>query len=246
MASERLIFATPAETAEACSQAIVETLAQVLQTEVVATLAVSGGTAVQLLFPRLVAAGLPWERIHVFWVDERAVPPDHEQSNYRLANELLLSPARIPVPNIHRIQAELEPNVAAARYGDEIRAFFRLQGGELPRFDVIHHGMGPDAHTASLFPGESLIEDRTGVAAAVYVVKMTQWRITLLPGVLLKPRRTLFFVTGAEKAKAARTVLQQQYEPLKYPAQVVDRNAARVTWFLDTIAAAELIGEDPF
>lgn len=243
MASERLIFPTPAETAEACTQAIVETLTQVLQSERVATLAVSGGTAIKLLFPRLVAAGLPWGRIHVFWADERAVPPDHEQSNYRLANELLLTPARIPAANIHRIQAELAPDVAAARYVDEIRAFFRLQPGELPRFDVIHHGMGPDAHTASLFPGEPLIEDRTGLAAAVYVEKMTQWRITLLPGVLLKPRRTLFFVTGAEKAEAARAVLQQAYEPLKYPSQVVDRNAVHVTWFLDAAAAAR-VGDD--
>ena len=240
MSSERLIFPDAAATAEACAAAMAETLRGALELAPLATLAVSGGTAIKLLFPRLVAAGLPWERVHVFWVDERSVPPEHEQSNYRLAKELLLGPARIPRDNIHRIPAELPAAEAAAQYMADIGAFLGLAPGELPRFDVIHHGMGPDAHTASLFPGEPLIADRAGVAAAVYVEKMAQWRITLLPGVLQRAGRTVFFVTGAEKAEAARAVLEGEYEPVRFPSQVVDRNAARVTWFLDEGAAARL------
>lgn len=240
MSSERLIFADAAGAAEACAAAMVETLRGALETAPVTTLAVSGGTAIKLLFPRLVAARLPWERVHLFWVDERGVPPEDEQSNYRLAKELLLEPAGIPADNIHRIQAELAPSTAAGRYVEEVLAFFRLVPGELPRFDVIHHGMGPDAHTASLFPGEPLIDNRADIAAAVYVKKLGQWRITLLPGVLQRARRTVFFVTGAEKATAARAVLEGEYEPARLPSQVVDRNAEKVTWFLDESAAGLL------
>lgn len=149
-------------------------------------------------------------------------------------------PARIPRHNIHRICGELRPEVAARRYADEIREFFGLDAGELPHFDVVQRGMGADGHTASLFPGEPLIEDREGIAAAVFVEKLKQWRITMLPGVLLAARHTLMLVTGADKAPAVRAVFQEPYDPTRYPAQMASHHGRRVTWFLDDAAAGLL------
>ena len=108
-----------------------------------------------------------WERVHLFWVDERAVPPTDAQSNFKFTQDAWLGHADFPPANIHRVQAELAPAEAAARYVQDIQKFFGLAAGELPRFDAIHRGMGPDAHTASLFPGEPLIENRADIAAAV-------------------------------------------------------------------------------
>lgn len=234
------ISPTPAEAASACARYIAQALHDALSARPRATLAVSGGTAVTLLFPALLAESIAWDRVELFWVDERGVPPDHEQSNFRLANELLVVPSGIPSRNVHRIRAELDPADAAARYVDEIRSVFQLPAGAIPRFDVIHHGMGPDSHTASLFPGETLIEDRAGIAAGVYVPVMGQWRITLLPAPLLLAGHSVFFVTGAGKAEALRAVVQGPYQPLQHPSQVVARNSHNVSWFLDGPAAALL------
>jgi 6-phosphogluconolactonase len=132
---------------------------------------------------------------------------------------------------------ELPPAVAAKRYTDDIREFFGLEAGEMPRFDVLHRGMGPDAHTASLVPGEPLIDDREGIAAAVYVEKFHQWRVTLLPGVLLAAKHTVVVVAGDDKAEAVRAVFQEEYDPKKYPAQLATHQGKGVTWFLDEAAA---------
>src|SRR5204863_2448188 len=110
-------------------------------------------------FQEFVAKGFKWDRVHLFWVDERGVPPNDDQSNYGHAERDLIQPARIPQRQVHRIYGELQPAHAAERYVEEIREFFALEEGELPHFDIIHLGMGPDVHTASLFPGEPQIDD---------------------------------------------------------------------------------------
>jgi 6-phosphogluconolactonase len=135
------------------------------------------------------------------------------------------------------VLAELDPADAAARYVEDMQRFFGAAPGEMPRFDVMHRGMGPDAHTASLFPGEPLIEDRSGIAAAVWVEKFKQWRITLLPGVLLAPRNTAMLVAGADKTAALRSVLHQSFDPLHYPAQIASGEGT--VWFADTAAAQD-------
>jgi 6-phosphogluconolactonase len=221
--------------AEACAGFIIERLSDTEE----ATLAVSGGSTPKPMFEALAARRFPWDRVHVFWVDERAVPPTDPQSNYKLAAESFLIPAGVPQNNIHRVHAELTPEAAARRYEEHIRDFFGLEPGEMPHFDVIHRGMGPDAHTASLFPGEPLIDARQGIAAAVYVGKLGQWRITLLPGVLESARNTAMLVTGPDKAEALRAVFQEPYAPKNYPAQLGSRSSA-VTWFLDQSAAREI------
>ena len=129
---------------------------------------------------------------------------------------------------------------AAEHYEDDVRRFFALEPGELPHFDIVQQGMGPDAHTASLFPGEPLIEDREGITAAVYVEKVKQWRITLLPGVLLAAKHNIFLVAGKDKAQAVRAVFHEEYDPKRLPAQVVSHHGRRVAWFLDTAAASEM------
>ncbi|MBI3665830.1 MAG: 6-phosphogluconolactonase [Acidobacteria bacterium] len=218
--------------AEAAAQYVIGRLEEARKDRGFATLALSGGTTPQVLFARLAASPFRWDGVHVFWVDERVVPPAHSDSNYRLAQEALLGPARIPEGQIHRIRAELPAESAAQQYTENIRQFFRLTEGTLPSFDVLHLGLGADGHTASLFPGEALVDDRSGIAAAVHVAKLTTWRITLLPGVLLAARQILFFTAGGEKAPIIHTVLHEPYDPHRWPSQIVIHSGRNVAWFL--------------
>jgi len=234
---QRQILPDALTTAEACARHILKVLNEALATREYATLALSGGSTPQLLFGRMAVGKFSWDRVHLFWVDERPVPPGDPRSNYRLAEESLIAPASIPKKNVHRIRAELHHNAAAEMYVDEIRSFFRLQPHEVPRFDVVQRGMGADAHTASLFPAEPLISDREKIAAAVRVEKLAQWRITLLPGALLAAHHTAVLVAGEDKAAAVQSVFEEAYDPNKYPAQLGMRNGNETTWFLDAGAA---------
>ena len=129
-------------------------------------LAISGGTSPRTMFEIFAGTAFDWKRVHLFWVDERCVPPTDAQSNFKLADDTWLTPAKFPAANIHRVQTERDPEDAADIYVDELRLVF---GEGIPKFTVIHRGMGPDAHTASLFPGEPLIDDRTGLAAPAFL-----------------------------------------------------------------------------
>jgi len=237
MSVEACIYETAAETAAQSAAKILELLNEALGESPRATLAISGGSSPRPMFEEMAKAGFDWERVHLFWVDERGVPPTDPQSNYKFAKETLLDPANFPQANVHRIEAEREPELAARLYATEIRQFFHLAEHEMPRFDVIHQGIGPDAHTASLFPGQPLIDDQENLTAAVYVEKFKQWRITLLPGVLRAAKHTVMLVAGADKAEAMRSVLHEPYNPSKYPAQIVNTDGRNVLWFLDRAAA---------
>ena len=228
-------FQTPEDAARECAAYIRSLLAGKER----ATFAISGGSTPKLLFADLAKAELDWSKVHIFWVDERCVPPDNAESNFRMANETLLVPARIPEENIHRIYGELSPPQAAARYVSEIKKAFGQKNGGLPTFDVLHRGMGGDAHTASLFPGTPLVHDRTGIATNVWVEKMKMDRITLLPGVLLTAKHTVLQVAGAEKAEALKHVLRDPEDFERYPCQIASRDE-RAVWFLDKAAAAQL------
>jgi len=225
-----------AAAAEACGKRILEILDETIRGGGVARLAISGGSSPRPMFERFAATRFRWDRVQLFWVDERGVPPDDPQSNFRFTNETWLAPGHFPPANIHRICGELEPHEAARRYHDEIVANFGMVAGDMPRFDVIHLGMGPDAHTASLFPGEPLIENRRNIASATYVEKFKQWRITLLPGALLAARHTVMLIAGEDKNKALGRVLGDRYDPKQFPAQVIVRNAADLDIFLDQAA----------
>lgn len=223
--------------AEACAHHIVALLEEALSGQDLATLAVSGGTTPKLMFEKLAGSKLHWDRIHLFFVDERCVPPNDPASNYKLANEHLIQRAHIPLRHVHRVMGEMAPEHAASRYVAEIREFFGLEEGEMPHFDVVHRGMGPDAHSASLFPGDPLIADREHIAAATFAAKFQQWRVTLLPGALLEAKHTVFLVAGDDKPEAVRAVFREEYDPMKYPAQIASHHGRGVTWFLDQAAA---------
>ncbi len=229
--------------AEAGARHIAARLEQALAAQPHATIALSGGRSPRPLFEALARAPFPWREVHFFWADERAVPPTDAQSNYKAAAEAFLIPAGVPQANIHRVHGEMMPASAARAYADEIARFFGLDGGELPQFDVVHLGLGPDAHTASLFPGLPLTEDREGIAAAVQSEKLSPARVTLLPGVLAAARNIVFLVTGPDKAEAVRATFQEPFNPARYPAQIPTRQGREVDWFLD-VAAARLLAAD--
>ena len=223
--------------AAACAVQVLEWLRAVIGERGRASLAISGGLSARPMFEIFAEARFSWDSVDLFWVDERCVPADDEQSNYKLAHDAWLRPCGFPAANVHRVQGELAAAEGAARYRDEIRRGFTLDTGELPRFDVIHLGIGPDAHTASLFPGEVLLDNDSGIAQAVWSEKFQQWRVTLLPGVLRAARHTALLVTGAEKAGALQAVLQGPHDPSSYPAQIA--LGERSVWFVDAAAAQE-------
>jgi 6-phosphogluconolactonase len=240
MSAHKHILADSDAAAEACTHHVVSVLEEALAGEELASFAVSGGSSPRILFDKLAKVKLAWDRVHIFWVDERCVPPTDSQSNYKLANDHLIQPAHIPQRNIHRIIGEIDPQKAAARYTADIREFFGLEDGDLPHFDVVHRGMGPDAHTASLFPGDPLIDDRENISAAVFAEKFHQWRVTLLPGPLLAAKHTVFLVAGDDKTEMVRAVFNEPYDPKKYPAQIATHHGRGVAWFLDQPAGALL------
>jgi 6-phosphogluconolactonase len=235
-----LIFDSAQEAAEACGDRILVILDEARRLRGAATLAVSGGSTPWLMFQSMARRSFDWTGVGIYQVDERCVPPDDEQSNFRMVRESLLSKARIDDSRFHRVAGELPPDQAARNYENDIRASMKLAAGELPVFDVIQRGMGPDGHTASLFPGESLISDRTGIAAALWVEKMKQHRVTLLRGVLERARHTLCLATGAEKATALDAVLRGPFDPMRAPAQIASPDTA---WYIDKDAAERIRSE---
>ena len=229
--------------ARACGERVMDLLREALAAGPVATIAISGGSSPRPMFELFAKSSFLWKQVHVFWVDERYVPAWDPQSNFRMANDAWLTPGNVPIENIHRVPTEAEPHECAREYAEHIRSFFQsrlgLEHGEQPRFDVIHRGMGPEGHTASLFPGEALIEDHQRLAATVWVEKLRQWRITLMPGVLEAARHTVLLATGDDKAAALHAVLCEPYDPMKWPAQIAARSGG-TAWFTDQAASAFL------
>jgi len=232
------IYASAREAARACGLRAAELLAKRLAEADFATLAVSGGSTPKLMFPVLGDAAIDWKRVHLFQVDERCVPPEDAQSNYRLIHAELITATGIPSENVHRIRGEMWADAAAERYSSEIREVLRIAPGLLPVFDVVHRGMGAEGHTASLFPGEALIGNGSGIAAAVTVPVAPHDRITLLPGPLMAARQTLTLVSGADKAAALQRVLSRKYEPFHFPAQIGTFGNQKAEWYVDSAAAA--------
>lgn len=226
--------------AEACAQNILARLEDALAGRSIATLVLSGGEESPLLLEALARSRFPWQHVHLFWTAERVGSQREAGRYYKLATECFIGPARLPQRNVHRIHAELPPEAAAARYAEEIREFFGLEAGQMPRFDVIHRDLAPDGATAGLFPGDALIEDRQGLAAATYREEAGEWRVTLLPGVLLAAGHTVFLAAGAAKARVVRAILCDPYDPRRLPAQLDSHHGRSVCWFLDEAAAGLL------
>jgi 6-phosphogluconolactonase len=208
--------------------------------------ALSGGSTPKAMFGLLAAdeaAGrnaLPWDEVQVFFGDERHVPPDHPESNYRMANEALLSRVPIPPANVHRFRAELDAARAAVEYENELRSVFGFGAGEVPRFDLIMLGMGPDGHTASLFPGSAALMEQNALVCANWVEKFDSHRITFTFPLLNAAAEVLFVAGGADKADVLRHVFRGDPSGRSYPAQAVRPAAGRLLWLVDEAAAAAL------
>jgi 6-phosphogluconolactonase len=233
MSTEIFRFPTALDAAISCGDRILQLLDAARRDRGVALLAVSGGSTPRLMFESMAKRGFDWTHVELFWVDERMVPPNDSQSNFRMTREALLDAIRLPAAQVHRIAGEMAPPEACARYIEEIRRTFKLDAAQLPVFDVIQRGMGPDMHTASLFPGEPLILNRTDIAAPVWVPKMGQHRVTLLPGVLELARETLCLVSGSDKTEGLRQVMNEPPDTLKRPMQIASGDMA---WYVDELA----------
>lgn len=207
------------------------------------TIALAGGSTPKKLYALLASepyrSQVDWGLVEVFWGDERCVPPDHPDSNFRMAQEELLSKVPIPVSQIHRMPAEQPDHDAAARaYAAEIQRVFGTSG--IPHFDLIQLGMGPEGHTASLFPHQASLHEQQRLVIPVTTPKPPPDRLTFTPPLLNAARHVLFMVTGAEKADALHAILEGDYQPDEYPAQIVRPTNGEVTWMLDTAAASKL------
>jgi len=204
------------------------------------SVALSGGNTPRAVYSILASEHqqLPWDRIHLFFGDERHVPPDHPDSNFRMASESLLGKVPIPEKNVHRIRTELEANAAAKEYEQELREFFHLINHDWPRFDLIFLGLGEDGHTASLFPGSKALTEESRTVVANWVEKFKTFRITLTFPVLNHASEVVFMVSGAGKAQILSEVLRSGSR--KYPAQNVQPENGQLLWLVDQGAGSML------
>lgn len=205
------------------------------------SVALSGGSTPRKLHSVLsepsIAAQVNWAKTHFFWGDERCVPPDHPDSNYRMAVETLLDHIPCPGENIHRMLGEIDPQIAADQYEGRLKSFFGLS---CPSIDLICLGMGEDGHTASLFPGTAAIHETKRWVLAHFVEVLDTWRITLTPAMINAASNVLFLVSGEKKAEMLKKVLQGATQPDILPAQIVKPVSGKLEWFIDEDAAAQL------
>ncbi len=241
------VVADPEALAEAAAQAIVDTAARAVAARGRFTLVLAGGATPRVTYERLAAPPfrdrMPWPRTWVFFGDERAVPPEHPESNYGMARQALLSRVPIPPEQVVRFPAEAEdPEAAATEYARALATAFASRRGEVPRFDLVLLGLGVDGHTASLFPGSPVLKEIFRPVAAVYAAAAAvPQRLTLTLPVLNAAARVIFLVAGAEKAKVVRAVLAEK-APL--PAAMVQPKEGELIWLVDRAAAALLPGAD--
>jgi 6-phosphogluconolactonase len=203
------------------------------------TLGLSGGSTPRLLYQLLAERyrdALDWAKVHVFFGDERCVPPEHRESNYRMAHETLLSTVPIPVEQVHRMRGEIEPEAAAKEYGLMLKETFGDDGG----LDLLLLGMGQDGHTASLFPGTAAVNETHHRVVANYAEHSTtgkSWRITVTAPFINRSRAVLILVAGAGKAEALARAREGPPDPQKYPVQLVAPASGRLSWLIDAAAA---------
>ena len=188
-----------------------------------------------LLATETYTSRIDWSHVYVFWGDERCVPPDHESSNFRMARIALLDHVPIPAENVFRMHGEDPPQAAAAAYEQLLNDVV----GD--RFDLIHLGMGADAHIASLFPGSAALHEKRRRVHAQLVESAGMWRITLTPVVINRAASITFIVAGPQKARAVAAVLEGPYAPVNFPAQIVSPADGEVLWLIESEAAAGLL-----
>lgn len=244
--SEVRTLTTPQDLFAAAAEEVVRSANDAVSQHGRFTIALAGGSTPRGLHTVLAAnarASLPWDRMFFFWGDERHVPPSDPESNYRMAEETLLSKVPVAPANVFRIPAENpDAGAAAGAYEQTLRKFFALQPGEFPRFDLILLGMGPDGHAASLFPGTAALQEKSRLVAANWVDKFKTDRITFTLPVLNAARCVVFLVSGTEKAAALRAVLEGDAPGEQYPSKLVRPTDGKLIWLIDRAAASGLKG----
>ena len=211
-----------------------------------ARIAISGGSTPKAVFALLAdpskpyLARVPWSKLQLFWVDERCVGPTDPESNYGMTKKAMLDAIPLPASQVHRMEGELDPEDGAARYEAEIRNGFKLEGAETPTFDLIILGLGPDGHTASLFPHTEGLNNMTNIVIANHVPQKDTWRLTLTWPVITQGREVAFLIEGSEKAEMIKTVWAGTYDPESWPAQLIRPASGKLTLLLDQAAAAHI------
>ena len=252
------VQADPGKLAAATAERIASLLRGACQRHGTARICLTGGQTPRDTYDRLAhpssdQGAIDWNRVHLFWGDERVVPPDHEESNFAMADRALILPAAIPSRNIHRMRGELPDVEQAAR--DYERVLRRFERPGVPRFDVMLLGLGSDGHVASLFPGDPQLasqnaldprnsrpesDESTRLTAAIRVPSLQAWRITLTPRALLDASVILVLTAGASKASAVHAALRLPEDVARWPVQLLRRADDRVEWWMDRAAAAAL------
>ena len=242
-AGEIRILTTPQELFAAAAEEVVRIANQAVSSRGRFTIALSGGSTPKSLFNLLATnakASLPWDRMFFFWSDERHVPPTDPDSNYRMADEAMLSKVPVPPANVLRIEAENpDATAVAAAYEQTIRKFFQTPDG-VPKFDLILLGMGPDGHTASLFPGTAGLTEKSHLVIANWVEKLKTHRLSFTLPLINSARCVAFLVSGIDKAPALRAVLEENVPGEQYPSKLVQPKDGKLIWFLDRAAASGL------
>jgi 6-phosphogluconolactonase len=245
------VEADPTALARRAAQYFLEMASEAVQARGRARIAISGGSTPKTTFALLAdrnepwRAHMPWDALDLYWVDERCVPPDHADSNYRMTREAMLDHVPLKPEQIHRIEGELDPEAAAAHYESELRNSFRLEGAETPRFDLVALGMGPDGHTASLFPHTDAIHELSRLSIANHVPQQKDsWRITLTWPVINHASSVFFLIAGSDKAAVLNEVLTGARNPERLPSQLIWPASGILTLMLDKAAAALLPATD--
>lgn len=238
------ITRNPTDLARRAAEHFIHLAAQAIAEKGRFAVALSGGSTPRSLYTLLAndpyREQVRWSAVHVFWGDERCVPPDHLESNYGMAREALLAKVNIPVENVHRMAAEKPPEQAAEEYERILHTFFNLKPGELPHFDLILLGLGPDGHTASLFPGTPVLHEQGRLVAAPFVEKLNAYRLTLTLPVLNHAANVTFLVEGEAKASVVRDVIEGKRDPDRLPAQLIRPANGVLIWLIDQAAASQL------
>jgi 6-phosphogluconolactonase len=236
MDSEIKVVPDAAEVAREAAERVVVAAGRAADEGRIFSIALAGGGTPKALYELLATdaykARIDWPRVEVFFGDERTVPSDHKDSNYRMAREALLSRVPIPGDNVYRMAGEREPNIAAKEYGQMLKEKFG-EGG----IDVVLLGMGDDGHTASLFPETDALNETRHRCVANFVPKLNTWRLTLTAPFINRSRDVILLVGGASKAARLQEVLEGTPDPRRLPVQLIRPEAGRLTWIVDARAA---------
>lgn len=231
------VFPTPQAVAQAMADLIVEQADRMIESTERFSLVLSGGSTPKLLYEMLAdepyRSQIDWSNVEIYFGDERCVPPDDAESNFRMASEALLSKVPLRSDNIYRMRGEIEPEAAAMEYGRTLKAKF-ADGGA----DLILLGLGPDGHTASLFPETAALDEKDHRCVANYVPKLAKWRLTMTAPFINKARIVSFLVAGKEKGGIIKDVLEDSVDVSRFPVQMIQPTHGQLLWYLDAAAAA--------